>query len=157
MTLAKKTTQVSIRTWPVFVTLTEESLLTPDTHISWVIRFPARIMPEYVNDCVERLLSPCLMSRIKNKNIGNDKKCWVQWQPSTISHSSEKLHLLYRTPLLSSKVQTSDMLAPAAFREHRWATTRQQVWIPQSNIVQGLPRTFSKSDLVGIELSRSRQ
>jgi hypothetical protein len=79
MILAKsiRTESISIRISISSQIHTDESLLTPETQISWVTRFPAKIIygPENVDDGVDRLPRPCLMSGTRNKNMGKDKKC----------------------------------------------------------------------------------
>ena len=79
MTLAKhsKIVHISIKIRIESLKHTDESLLTPETHMSWVIRLPAMMIygPENVGDEIDRLPKPCLMSGTKNVNIGKDRKC----------------------------------------------------------------------------------
>lgn len=61
---------------------TEDSLLTPDTHISCDTRLAPiithdTIADELVEDGAERLVIPCFISETRNKKMGSERKCFV--------------------------------------------------------------------------------
>lgn len=59
--------------------LTDVKRLTPDTHISWEIRFPASIRyAEGADEAgVDRLEIPCFMSGMRNRKMGRERKCYT--------------------------------------------------------------------------------
>lgn len=58
---------------------TDESLLTPETQMSWDTRFAPKIRNEVAVEEVEvpleRLEIPCFMSGMRNRKIGSERKC----------------------------------------------------------------------------------
>lgn len=61
---------------------TEDSRLTPDTQTSWDTKLPPKIRNDLrvdeveVPSLLERLQKPCLMSDIRKRNIGRERKCF---------------------------------------------------------------------------------
>lgn len=62
------------------IALTDDNRFTPETQINCETRFTANIRYEAaagdVDVASERLEMPCLISGMRNKNIGSDKKCY---------------------------------------------------------------------------------
>lgn len=100
---------------------TDDSRFTPDTHTSWVARFPNRMAKDFSvvdgDSELTRLPSPCFISPLRKINTGSDKKCYLREIKATRSVDHCIGNTPYRIHPLASKAHIYGRSVLAAFLE----------------------------------------